>query len=245
MANRQRKKFSINCYGSAISMGNASAVNTSSETSAVAIGDNSFLSINGVRIGGKRKMVNFTRDGKTTAMMPPIVVGKNSSYTVPCPDGRGGTITFRGDGSISVNGSGYCSATTQPMTNSVDVRNIGSHVNLDTNSVYVDSWPLSQPPKQKVKREEEGADNDDIPGVLTTIMGTDTTEFKEHGDACVVCMTNKKQLAPQECGHLSMCFKCARNMIDKHTSTDEHNNVFKCPICRVEIKKKMIKIINC
>lgn len=47
--------------------------------------------------------------------------------------------------------------------------------------------------------------------------------------ACVVCLANKRQLAPQECGHLSVCFACGRR-------------VAACPVCRKPIAKKMNRV---
>ena len=56
------------------------------------------------------------------------------------------------------------------------------------------------------------------------------------GSECVVCMENKKVLAPAECGHLILCGRCAKVMIDKKDSD------FKCPICKVVVRRKLMRI---
>jgi len=79
-----------------------------------------------------------------------------------------------------------------------------------------------------IKEEEEF-------GVLFTEMLDDIKTSKEE-EFCVVCMENKKQLAPQECGHLCLCFHCTEVLMNKKDA------VFSCPICKVVIKKKMNRI---
>ena len=54
---------------------------------------------------------------------------------------------------------------------------------------------------------------------------------------CPVCLENKRQLAPVECGHLALCFKCARAVIDAKDTPE-----VVCPICRRPAKRRMIRV---
>jgi len=76
--------------------------------------------------------------------------------------------------------------------------------------------------------------NDDIPSVFETEIGTDVSAKSEY--SCVVCFENKRQLAPAECLQLSLCFACAKKLMDQ-TGVQ-----FKCPMCKVPIMKKMLHI---
>lgn len=90
-----------------------------------------------------------------------------------------------------------------------------------------------QPPPEKV-REKEQPKKEDMDIVSMTEMGKDDKAGTE--PACVVCLENKKQLAPTECKHLCLCFGCAKKLIDMKDSD------VKCPLCNIVIKRKMIRI---
>lgn len=53
-------------------------------------------------------------------------------------------------------------------------------------------------------------------------------------NCCVVCQLNVSHLAPAECGHLCLCYGCARALIVRGGA--------KCPICRVPLRKRMNEI---
>jgi TPR repeat protein len=48
--------------------------------------------------------------------------------------------------------------------------------------------------------------------------------------ACIVCMVNRRRMVIADCGHLCLCFACARMVTGA------------CPLCRVPIRHNMIKI---
>lgn len=54
-----------------------------------------------------------------------------------------------------------------------------------------------------------------------------------HEMMCVICMANKRTHAVIECGHVSMCYVCAKL---------QHDTNHDCPICRVEMKSFPIKL---
>lgn len=74
-------------------------------------------------------------------------------------------------------------------------------------------------------------------GILDTPNGQDTDKFAE-GEACVICLTNKRQLMPQECSHYCMCYSCAWKLIDRPDVA-----VCQCPICKKVIAKKMLTVL--
>ncbi|MFA5039992.1 MAG: RING-HC finger protein [Candidatus Omnitrophota bacterium] len=77
------------------------------------------------------------------------------------------------------------------------------------------------------------ADDADI--VQLTLVGDDVPAAD--GEAsCTVCLTNKRQLAAAECGHL-LCFACARALIDRKDASE-----VMCPTCRGPVKRKMIRV---
>ena len=51
---------------------------------------------------------------------------------------------------------------------------------------------------------------------------------------CVICQISKPNIVLDPCGHLCLCFSCAKNK----------NMDIKCPICRTDIEKK-IKVYAC
>jgi len=53
----------------------------------------------------------------------------------------------------------------------------------------------------------------------------------EDSKVCVVCTDSRRQICLDPCGHIALCIKCADISKD-------------CPVCRVEIKKKL-KFIVC
>jgi hypothetical protein len=89
--------------------------------------------------------------------------------------------------------------------------------------------------KPKRRRLHDASDEDDIPGCLVLPEGADVdTDCPDM--QCIICMQNKKQLAPRECGHLCMCFACAKAMLDRP------NGEFICPVCMIVIKQKLQRI---
>lgn len=62
-------------------------------------------------------------------------------------------------------------------------------------------------------------------------VGVDeATDVKE--DQCAICLNNKHKVHP-DCGHLSMCFGCARGHVNLHKDKS------RCPICNAPITTKM------
>jgi hypothetical protein len=90
--------------------------------------------------------------------------------------------------------------------------------------------------EEEDKRKKPEQEEQDIPGILLTEIGQD--EKAKEGMECVVCLENKKQLMPMECGHLCLCFKCAKSMIDN----DALN--IKCPLCKIDVKKTMKRVYS-
>jgi hypothetical protein len=95
----------------------------------------------------------------------------------------------------------------------------------------------SEPEKKKTMI----VDNE-IPEVLLTQFLNDKDEqlhdsLAEEGDkACDICMERKVKLMFQECGHASVCFQCAKQIIDK-------GGEIRCPMCRTVIHKKLLRIV--
>ena len=90
-------------------------------------------------------------------------------------------------------------------------------------------------PKAAKAPKKAAAKAEKIPGYLLLPDGDDTTECAD-ADKCVICLTNRRQLAPRECSHLCLCFGCARTLIDGSQPA-------KCPVCRVVIQKQMIRVL--
>jgi hypothetical protein len=84
------------------------------------------------------------------------------------------------------------------------------------------------------KKKNDICLDDDTLSVFETEIGTDVSTKGEY--SCVMCFENKRQLAPAECLQLSLCFACAKKLMDQ---TDVQ---FKCPLCKVPIMKKMLHI---
>jgi hypothetical protein len=126
-----------------------------------------------------------------------------------------------------------------------------SHTDDDDDQDY--EVRLSLPPSTKKKCEDHESENspphthpapsvhsDHDDSVFDTKMGEDTKakEKEKGGQACVICLENDAKLAPAECGHLSLCFKCAKTLLTKHD-----DEPIRCPLCKKEMRQKMISII--
>ena len=80
-------------------------------------------------------------------------------------------------------------------------------------------------------------DDDGIPELLLSeVSGEDEKANGGIGGTCVICQENKPKLAPAECGHHCMCLSCARTIIDGDIGGQ------KCPICRVLLHKKLVRV---
>jgi hypothetical protein len=51
-------------------------------------------------------------------------------------------------------------------------------------------------------------------------------EATEHDTACIICMSNKRQIVLNPCGHYNMCIGCTDKIIQ---------DTSKCPVCQKEI----------
>lgn len=56
------------------------------------------------------------------------------------------------------------------------------------------------------------------------------TETEDDKKQCKICMTNEIRTVIKDCGHMCLCFTCARTELDK------------CPICRAEIKEGIMPV---
>lgn len=75
----------------------------------------------------------------------------------------------------------------------------------------------------------------DPDSVLATEFDQDEDDERE-GFACNICMVKRKQLASRQCGHICCCFACARRLIE----TQKEKPC--CPICKVPITEKMLRV---
>jgi hypothetical protein len=109
---------------------------------------------------------------------------------------------------------------------------LGAHnimAGANSTTSYTQAWPIysaddSRPDTVVEKR------------VTVTPSGADET-VTDVLLQCVICLNNKRRLAPVECGHLSLCFACAHKLISC-LSTD----AVRCPICQTVITHAMHNI---
>jgi hypothetical protein len=136
------------------------------------------------------------------------IIGNNNKVT-------GSNLTIRGHGNQSTG---------------MDITVSNVYVDL---SMYpppaFDSEPLDEGEPKKVG--ESDVDHQ----FLTTEFLVDEKSL-DGTNLCVVCIDNKKQLAIQECGHLCLCFACAKQMMDAKDTE------FRCPMCKVLIRQKLNRI---
>lgn len=86
----------------------------------------------------------------------------------------------------------------------------------------------------KSKGEERKIDSGDADVVVLTEIGADE-KCPENETACCVCIENKRKLLIQECGHVCLCFGCAKKLIDRRDAP------VSCPMCKAKIEKKMMR----
>jgi len=78
------------------------------------------------------------------------------------------------------------------------------------------------------------ASDDNTDAVIFTEIGADE-KCSDNETPCCVCMDNRRKLLIQECGHVCLCFGCAKKLIDRHDAP------VACPMCKTKIAKKMMR----
>ena len=77
-------------------------------------------------------------------------------------------------------------------------------------------------------------DSEGIPGFLLTDTGGEDEKVAGGMPMCAVCLVNKARMLPPKCGHLCMCFACARAVI---IGDDP-----KCPVCREKFATRLQRV---
>ncbi len=101
----------------------------------------------------------------------------------------------------------------------------------------VDQVPQEVLDLSRAAYEEQITEKDKFPHFsITGNTKQPDTLAEEHDTACVVCMTNKAVTIMANCGHVTMCISCTRDMCD-------HQGI--CSICRAEIGIAVVPFITC
>jgi hypothetical protein len=82
--------------------------------------------------------------------------------------------------------------------------------------------PQARPPPQAAPAQAQA----------TLVGGYKVSKSESGADDCIACTDMKRTMVAMPCGHISMCGKCATELVLKHTKQGE---LAKCPMCQTHV----------
>lgn len=185
------------------------------------VGNNNKVTGSNAHAKGDNNTVSGTN---ATAKGSGNVVRKN----LTAPRKRSRSIGIQGGSVMNFFNDDGCTVVHQIGENLID--------DVEEHDMVAEDAPKNKKTKKEKKKKKEKTGDKFVEGPPPTDTEQDK-ETEQDGEACVVCMTNRRNCITGPCRHLCVCVTCARTLCfgADGTGLAKRGDV-KCPMCREDVK---------